>query len=413
MFSRNEFLRPPPRKPISPLYVVAVSNRGDHAHMEGNRLTTALAAAALTALLVAAATSASGRRARDVRVEKAGIVSYLVRPAEFPVGMPTVAGDPTRSDKKRAAKDQRDRTARRDRRNGGSRANGSESSFADWQDTLSREGVPYTAIVARDGGELTASTFVDGTGKALYQAVIISNDGLYTFNGSAYVSALSASSWAALQAFEAQFRIRQVTALVYAQPQYGLNYPTSAGDFGGTTAQVTAAGKSVFANLTGTIVYDSGSWGYKATPLDPAFQTLVQTADGAAVVGINTNPDGRQELVSTVAQNQFMTQSRLLDQGILNWVTRGVHLGANRNYLSLHVDDAFNGAAAPLYPQLASSLLQNRRSFGWIKHTFTHLNLDTVDTATISGRTASCSRSWTRCLRRFAPSTPRRSSIRA
>ena len=432
--------------------------------MQRNRLIAALAATALTALLVAAATSASGRRDRETRVEKAGISSDLVRPAEFPAGMPKVAGDPTRGDRKWAAKDQRDRTARRDRRdgdrrNGGGRgsdcncwdqypqtaninlkvlligADGSESGFADWQDTLRREGVPYTAIVARDAGELTASTFVDGSGTALYQAVIISNDGLYFFNGSAYVSALSASSWAALQAFETRFRIRQVTALVYAQPQYGLTYPTSAGDFGGTTAQVTAAGKAVFSNLTGTIVYDSGSWGYKATPLDPAFQTLVQTADGASVVGINTNPDGRQELVSTVAQNQFMTQSRLLNHGILSWVTRGVHLGANRNYLSLHVDDAFNGddrwnattnttsnddpaqtivmtpadvvraaswqrssgmrldlafngAAAPLYPQLASALIQNRRSFGWINHTFTHLNLDTVDTATSSAEIA-------------------------
>lgn len=417
-----------------------------------------IAAASLTALLVAAASQAGGgnRHGRGIQIEKAGVAWSRTTlsdapKASFPAGMPTVAGDPTA---KSTTWRTRDRFQRQERTKKTSNCNcwdnyaasnvglkvlligadGTESGFADWKDTLTREGVPFDAIVAKDAGELTAASFANGTA-AKYQAVILSNDGLYYYDGSAYVSALSQASWDALHAFELQFRIREVVANVYPQPQYGLNYPTAAGDFGGKTATVTSAGKTVFDNLVGTVLYDSGSWGYSATPLDPSFKTLVQGTDGGALVGINTNADGRQQLVSTVAQNQYMIQSALLDQGILEWVTRGVHLGFDRSYLSIHADDAFNGddrwdtathttpedvdgrtivmtpadvtravnwqrtsgvridlayngGAAADYPALAQSLLAAKRSFGWINHTYTHLNLDALDTATISAEIA-------------------------
>ncbi len=413
--------------------------------------------AVTAALMVAAVSQAgsghdAGRDNKGFGLAQAGLVSSAPE-AGFPAGAPTQAGDPTRSgDRKWKEKDAKDRGARRSRTKDCNcwdeyaqgeielkvlliGADGNEPAFGDWKSLLTREGVPFTAIVAKDAGPLTAATFSDRAGHALYQAVVLSNDGLYYWNGSAYVSALSPESWAALQAFESQFRIRQVTSVVYPQPQYGLEYPTFAGDFGGETAQLTAAGKQAFPYLAGTVLYDSGAYGYKAKPLaGAAFQPLVQAADGSALVGVNTNPDGRQELVATVAQNQWMTQSQLLGHGVLNWVTRGVRLGMNRNYLSLHVDDAFNGddrwdtvanvttadpsttivmtpadvdravawqkasglrldlafngAAAASYPSLAAALIGAKQSFGWINHTYTHLNLNTLDTATISGEIA-------------------------
>ena len=419
--------------------------------MHRTRTVSVILAATLAALMVAAAGQAgrgSGGRHGN-RLEKAGLAAAAPR-AGFPAGAPTHAGDPTLSgDRKWKAKDQHDRGARKSRKkdcNCWDRyapgdielkvlligADGNEPAFGDWQSLLTREGVPFTAMVAKDAGQLTAATFSDRPGHALYQAVVLSNDGLYYWNGSAYVSALSPESWAALQAFESQFRVRQVTSVVYPQPQYGLEYPTFAGDLGGEAAQLTDAGKQAFPYLAGTILYDSGAYGYKAKPLaGSGFQALVQGADGSALVGVNTNPDGRQELVATVSQNQWMTQSQLLGHGTLNWVTRGVHLGMNRNYLSLHIDDAFNGddrwdtdanittsdeettivmspadvdravawqkasglrldlayngAAAAVHPELAAALIGAKESFGWINHTFTHFNLDALDTAAISG----------------------------
>ena len=45
----------------------------------------------------------------------------------------------------------------------------------------------------------------------------------------------------------------------------------------------------------------------------------------------------------TVASNQFQNHNQLLRHGMLNWVTRGVYLGYQRNYLELQVDDLFLG----------------------------------------------------------------------
>ena len=61
-------------------------------------------------------------------------------------------------------------------------------------------------------------------------------------------------------------------------------------------------------------------------------------------LGIYTHPDdGREEMVMTVASNQFQNHNQLLRHGMLNWVTRGVFLGYQRNYLELQVDDLFLG----------------------------------------------------------------------
>ena len=45
----------------------------------------------------------------------------------------------------------------------------------------------------------------------------------------------------------------------------------------------------------------------------------------------------------TVASNQFQNHNQLLRHGMLNWVTRGVFLGYQRNYLELQIDDLFLG----------------------------------------------------------------------
>ena len=43
----------------------------------------------------------------------------------------------------------------------------------------------------------------------------------------------------------------------------------------------------------------------------------------------------------TVASNEYQTQAQLLRHGMLSWVTRGVYLGYQRNYLEMQVDDVF------------------------------------------------------------------------
>ena len=175
------------------------------------------------------------------------------------------------------------------------------------------------------------------------------------------------------------------------------------------------------------------TFGYPATPAAGAdWQTLLATPNDSALLGIYTHPDdGREEMVMTVASNQFQNHNQLLRHGMLNWVTRGVFLGYQRSYLELHIDDlflgddawdpathstsydparasrmtpgdvdraiawsharglrldmVFNGGGSALYEQefgTADALVAKfadpavRNAFGYVNHTFEHPNLD-------------------------------------
>ena len=65
-----------------------------------------------------------------------------------------------------------------------------------------------------------------------------------------------------------------------------------------------------------------------------------QPRRGGSLVGEYTH-DGRSELVLTFGYNQYQQQFRLLAHGIVEWLTKGVHLGYSRNYFAVHVDDIF------------------------------------------------------------------------
>jgi hypothetical protein len=227
-------------------------------------------------------------------------------------------------------------------------ATGSEPTTTAWEATLKREGVPYDELVAAAGHtpytlNTFADTLADGTPRAKYQAVIVAVGGLYRQDDTGqYVSALSADEWQALATYESTYGIRQVTAFTYATPEYGLNYPTVSGDQGGVVGSLTTAGNSVFPYLNGPVPIDRGAYGYQATPASGAkFQTLVSGPNGSALLGVFTHADGREEMVSTVDANPYQLHNMLLRHGMLSWVTRGIYLGTERNYMSVHVDDIF------------------------------------------------------------------------
>jgi hypothetical protein len=227
-------------------------------------------------------------------------------------------------------------------------ATGNEPTTAAWQTTLKREGVPYDSLVATPGhtpytADTFADTLPDGTPRAKYQAVIVATGGLVYQNDSGqFVSALSTDEWQTLATYEATYGIRQVTGFVYPTPDYGLNYPTVSGDQGGVVGSLTTAGKAVFTYLNGPVPIDQGAYGYQTTPATGAnFQTLVSGPNGSALLGVYTHTDGRQEMVSTIDANPYQLHNMLLRHGLLNWVTRGVYFGTERNYMTVNVDDIF------------------------------------------------------------------------
>jgi hypothetical protein len=238
-------------------------------------------------------------------------------------------------------------------------ATGDEPSFGAWQAALRREGVPFDALVADDQPPLTDATFADYTAnRARYQGVILATGDLLhpvpnPDGSTSWLSALADGEWAALERFERTFGIRRISDATFPTPVHGLNTPAAPGtDLGGTTGTLTTEGREVFPYLAGPVPVAEGSYGYLTTPALPpptpttpaglpTFTTLVQGPGGSALAGVHRLADGREELVLTVDGNQYQTQNQLLRHGLVEWVTRGVHLGHQRNWFAMHVDDVF------------------------------------------------------------------------
>jgi hypothetical protein len=213
---------------------------------------------------------------------------------------------------------------------------------------LRSTGVPYTTLDLTDPGRPTVtpaflSDTVNGTPRARYQGVVLPNEAPFG-PGSAEQTAL--------EAYERTYGIPQVDAYTWAHPGVGLDYTSEggwAGALDGREASVTAAGKAGrFGYLDGAFAFEDNdpavqeSYGYVARPR-PGFTSYVDlpvpggTGRGS-LVGEYVH-DGRRELVVTFAYNQHQKQFRLLARGIVEWLTDGVHLGRDRNYFAVHVDD--------------------------------------------------------------------------
>ncbi len=213
---------------------------------------------------------------------------------------------------------------------------------------LKAEGVPYTKVDLTDPSRPTIDTAflqdtVNGVARAKYQAVVLPDNDPFG----------SAAEMTALAAYEKQFGIRQLDAYVYPAQDVGLSAPAYSGQLDGATATVTSTGQSdALRYLKGPITFEDNapsvpeSYGYLAAPQPPtgtAFDTfLTGRAGGAtgALAGVYTH-DGRSEMVLTYAYNAAQWQFRTIAHGLITWVTKGVHLGYDRNYFSVHVDDVF------------------------------------------------------------------------
>ncbi|MFK0104110.1 hypothetical protein [Streptomyces sp. NPDC091217] len=217
---------------------------------------------------------------------------------------------------------------------------------------LTDTGTPFTEIdLAQSGRQVIDADFladsVDGRARAKFQAVVLPDDNPF---------AAGSSEMAALTAYEQTYSIPQVDAYTYARPQAGLQVPTDGGYSGsidGIQADVTDAGKAgPFGYLSGTVPFEDNdpsvneSYAYLSQPVTGADftpyveATIPGTSTKGSLVG-EYRHDGRRELVVTFVYNQYQEQFRLLARGIVEWMTGGVHLGASRNYFSVHVDDVF------------------------------------------------------------------------
>ncbi len=159
-------------------------------------------------------------------------------------------------------------------------------------------------------------------------------------------AAFAAGQLDALFAYETQFGVRQIDGNAYPTPTLGLT-AVSAGDLGGITAQLTAAGKAALPALTGAVPFSAGTYGYGATVVagSPVTPWLTD-ASGHVLAAVYQHPAadpqaGVSELTLGFNYNANMVQWQLLAPGLISWVTGGTHLGLYRNYFGEGIDDVF------------------------------------------------------------------------
>jgi hypothetical protein len=224
------------------------------------------------------------------------------------------------------------------------------------QQQLTSEGVPTTVVNLADSSRPTitssflSGTLSDGTPVGYYQGVVLPNDA---------PSALSADELSALASYETAFSVRQLDAYLYPTGNVGMNPPAYGGSLDGTAVTVTAAAKAAgFGYLKGTFSFEGNpggatSYGYLAQPLPNTATatftpfltaTIPGTATMGTLAGVYDNA-GREQLEVSFGYNYYQLQYRYIAHALADWVTRGVHLGYWRNYLTVDYDDVFNANA--------------------------------------------------------------------
>jgi hypothetical protein len=224
---------------------------------------------------------------------------------------------------------------------------------ATWTSTLDRVGAAYDVLHARTA-PLTAATLIGADGVGNYNAILLTNGMLLYAEGGGFFTALDTAEWNLLWAYERDYGVRQAS-LYNSYGTWPENYCLtgfSEGGVGATPlpADLTPAGAEVFDYLKPTAqIPIVESYVYRTRIAAGCAADPVLTS-GDDVLGVRTtSPDGRERLALTFTSNQYLLQAELLVYGVFRWASRGLHLGEQRHFLNVDIDDWFN-SADHLYP---------------------------------------------------------------
>jgi hypothetical protein len=202
-------------------------------------------------------------------------------------------------------------------------------------------GVPYATLIATKQ-TLTPSLLSDSAG-GKYQGIILATDNLSYEEGGVFLSAFDSSEWRALWAYEAAYKVRQVSYFTFPNSQFGLSAPVAVStDSSPLYIHLTSAGQQIFSYLKAdSRIPVRNAYTYLARPLDADTTSLLEDESGNALLSLRRYPDGRENLTVTCNNRRNLLHSQLLSYGIIDWVNRGIHLNERTVYLSPQIDDIF------------------------------------------------------------------------
>ena len=210
---------------------------------------------------------------------------------------------------------------------------------AAWQAALSSEGVSYTLATA-------AGTY----GAETVTLPALTTGSVGNFNGVVIAdspAAFASGQLTALYSYESTYGVRQLDGYTAPYTGVGENASSTTAVLDGTNGTLTAAGLAGLPGLAGTVPFSTGSLGYPATAVTgAAFTPWLDSSTGAILAGVYQHPStDPQANVSELALNfdysSTMLQWLLLAPGLINWVTSDTHLGLDRNYVEMDIDDTF------------------------------------------------------------------------
>ncbi len=219
---------------------------------------------------------------------------------------------------------------------------GEESGLAAIRSFLEYQGTPFDVVKLAAGQRLPR---LDDGSKGFYQGVILTLGNLGYCNPDCK-SALEPEGWNRLDEYTRTYGVRTLSYYTYPEPRYGLKPVSSVS----TTAEkplraeFTAKAESVFRDLRLPGSVDiAHAFAYLAEPTEAAGEsTQPLLLAGANVLAVlHSKPDGRESLALTFDNNPNLTHSLALQRGLIDWVTRGVHLGWRKAWLMPQVDDLF------------------------------------------------------------------------
>jgi hypothetical protein len=214
----------------------------------------------------------------------------------------------------------------------------SDTTTAAWESALSNEGVPYTLVTASGTAPsetVTLPTLSSGT-TGYYNGVVIADD----------PADFASGQLSALDTYESTFGVRQVDGYAYPTSVLGLTEATG-GALDGTTGSLTTAGLAAFSELAGPVPFDTGTYGYAATVNSGApFTPFITNSAGDVLAGVyqhpSTDPQADvSEMELSFDYNATQLQWLVLAPGLVNWVTQSTHLGLDRKYVEMDIDDTF------------------------------------------------------------------------